>query len=244
VIEVWSARCDQTIWHTEDALSSTIGDRLVEKPELIAFQANRPGPKSPHFRSSSLAAVSPESLCVGRQSTTLTIPIRAPGGEVFGPMRAVLMIEDQPTPIIQIKICLEALCGVNQKPMQAAPGPGLMHLALGTPQAGPPLPKGHRPHRINTERSVSRLIPGFDGAVFSPKWKDRGSRLGGDIGNRTRRWATITGDHIGDFGCSSNRAEKRSSRQSKSLDFWYTMGVHQDAVRIAESPEKPWFSLR
>jgi len=32
-----SARRDQVGWHIEDALSATIGDRLVEKPELISL---------------------------------------------------------------------------------------------------------------------------------------------------------------------------------------------------------------
>ena len=32
-----SARRDQVGWHIEDALSATIGDRLVEKLELISF---------------------------------------------------------------------------------------------------------------------------------------------------------------------------------------------------------------
>ncbi len=45
------------------------------------FQANRPAEKSPHTRSSSFAAVSPNSVPVGSQSTTLTIPISAPVGK-------------------------------------------------------------------------------------------------------------------------------------------------------------------
>jgi hypothetical protein len=32
-----TANRDQLIWHVEDALRATIGDRLVEKPELIPF---------------------------------------------------------------------------------------------------------------------------------------------------------------------------------------------------------------
>ena len=114
------------------------------------FQANRSGPKSPHARSSSLAAVSPVSVCVGRQSTTFDNSDQGAGRKVIDPSVAELIIEDQPKPIIQMN-GLEPLCSVHQEPasMPAAPASGLMHLALGAPKAGPRLPKRDRLHQIN-----------------------------------------------------------------------------------------------
>ena len=64
-------------------------------------------------------------------------------------MSAELIIEDQPKRIIQSKVFLEVLCGVNQKPasVRASPVPGFMHLAIRTPKAGPRLPKRDRLHQ-------------------------------------------------------------------------------------------------
>jgi hypothetical protein len=79
-------------------------------------------------------------------------------------MIAELIIEDQPKPIIQTEVYLEALCGVNQKPtsMRAAPMPGLMHLALGTPKAGPRLPKRDRLHQPIPSDHAGKQTPADD----------------------------------------------------------------------------------
>lgn len=90
----------------------------------------------------------PKSACVRLTIDKIHDADQGTGRKVPGPITAELIIEDQPKPIIRFKVFLEALCGVNQKPasMAASPMPGFMHLALGTPKAGPRLPKRDRLH--------------------------------------------------------------------------------------------------
>ncbi len=44
-----TAHRDQVIWHVEDALCATIGDGLVEKPELIPFPSKPTRPEIAAF---------------------------------------------------------------------------------------------------------------------------------------------------------------------------------------------------
>lgn len=134
-----SAGCDQAIWHIEDALCAAIGDRLVEQPEFI------PSPSEPTQREIPAYSVIVARCGVAKEHPCgLTIDDihhadQGTGRKVALPMTAELIIEDQPKRIIRLKVFLEMLCGVNQKPasMRAAPVPGLMHLAFGAPKAGP-----------------------------------------------------------------------------------------------------------
>jgi hypothetical protein len=139
----------QVIGHTEDTLLATIGDRLVEEPELISF------PSEPTRRE--IAAL---SVIVARCGVTnerlrqLTIhdvhhADEGTSRQIPGPMTAELIVEDQPKRMIQFKVFLKALCSVNQEraSMRAPPMPGFVHLAPGTPQAGPRLPKRERLHQ-------------------------------------------------------------------------------------------------
>ena len=136
-LDIWRAanlliRQQMAFVGKRQGLLATIGDRLVEEPKLISF------PSEPARRE--IAALSVfvarggvprERLC--RQAIDdIHHPDQGAGRKVFGPFVTELIIEDQPKPIIQIEICLEALCGVNQKPasMRAAPVPGLVHLAF------------------------------------------------------------------------------------------------------------------
>ncbi len=140
---------DQLIWHIENALCAPIADRLVETPELTPF------PCEPTRRE--IAAL---SVIVARCGVTnerlrqLTIhdvhhADEGTSRQIPGPMTAELIVEDQPKRISQFKIFLEALCSVNNKPasMRASPMPGFVHLALGTPKAGPRLPERDRLHQ-------------------------------------------------------------------------------------------------
>jgi hypothetical protein len=140
---------NQVVWHIEDALRGTIGDRRVEKLEPISF------PREPTRREIAAFSVIVARRCVPQNhSRRLTIddvdhPDQGTGRKVFGPITAELIVEDQPKRIIQSKVLLEPLGGVNQKPpsMRASPMSGFMHLASGAPKAGPRLPKRDRLHQ-------------------------------------------------------------------------------------------------
>jgi hypothetical protein len=126
---------DQLVWHTEDALSPTIRDRLIKKPELVSF------PSEPTGREIAAlpviiarCGVPKECLC------RLTIDDvhhadQGTGRKLSGPITTELIIEDHSKQITQIKVFLEVLSGVNQKPasMRASPVPGFVHLPPGTP---------------------------------------------------------------------------------------------------------------
>jgi hypothetical protein len=140
---------DQVIWHIEDALCATIGDRRVEKPERVSFPSE---PTRPEIAALSVivarCGVAKENLC----RLTIDNIHHADQGtsrKVIGPITAEFIIEDQPKRIVEFEGFLEVLSRVNQKPasMRASPVPGFMHLALGTPKAGPRLPKRDRLHQ-------------------------------------------------------------------------------------------------
>jgi hypothetical protein len=124
---------DQVIWHIEDALRATIGDRLVEKPEPISFPGKPTRRKIAAFSVIVARCGVPKERLRRLTVDDLHYPDQGTGRKVPGPITAELIIEDQPKRLSQIKGFLEALCGVNQKPasMRASPVPGFMHLALG-----------------------------------------------------------------------------------------------------------------
>jgi hypothetical protein len=113
-------------------LRPTVGDRRVEKPELLSF------PSEPTRREIAAFSVVVARCAIPQEHFgRLTIDDihhadQGTGWKVGGPMTAELIIEDQPNRIIRFKIFLEALRGVNQQPasMAASPVPGFMHLAL------------------------------------------------------------------------------------------------------------------
>jgi hypothetical protein len=130
-----TAHGDQVIWHVEDAWRATIGDRLVEKPEPISFPGKPTQPEIPAF-----SVIVARCVVTNERLRRMTIhdvhhADQGTNRQIPGPMTAELIVEDQSKRIIQIKVFLEALCGVNQKPasMRASPVPGFMHLASRAP---------------------------------------------------------------------------------------------------------------
>jgi hypothetical protein len=139
---------DKIIWHIEDALSSTIGDRLVEKPEFIPFPSKSAPPKITTFEVIVCRCGIPKNRVCWLTIDHVHHADQGTGRKVHGPTTAELIVEDQPKRIDRSKIFLEALCGMNEKPtsMAASPMPGFMHLTRGTSQARPRLPKRDRLH--------------------------------------------------------------------------------------------------
>jgi hypothetical protein len=144
-----SADGDQVVWHVEDASRAPIRDRLLEKPEFIPFPSELTRREIAAFSvivarcgvtNERLRRLTIHDIHHADQSTSRQIP---------GPMAAELIVEDQPKRMIQFKVFLEALCGVNQQPASVGASlmPGFVHLARGTRKAGPRLPERDRLHQ-------------------------------------------------------------------------------------------------
>jgi hypothetical protein len=142
----------QVIGHTEDTLLATIGDRLVEEPELISF------PSEPTRREIAALSVIVARCGVPTERLSRAIddihhPDQSAGRKVFGPFFPELMIEDQPKPVIQIEVRLEALCGVNQKPtaMRASASAGFRAPCDWNTKGRPTAARERSPSSINPE---------------------------------------------------------------------------------------------
>ena len=174
-----TAYSDQVIWHIEDALRATIGDRLVEKPELISF------PSEPTRRE--IAAF---SVIVARCGVPKERPASVDNrrhspsrsghrSEGLWSISAELIVEDQPKRIIQIKL-RSALRREPEASLDASIASAGSHAPCvrRTPKAGPRLPKRDRLHRRSrnprgaTDAPVLyplSLSPGPASVTSSPK---------------------------------------------------------------------------
>ncbi len=107
---------NQLVWYNKESSCATKGDRLLEIPKLFSSPSESARREIAAYSVIVAGRGIPRERPCRQAINDIYHPDQGACRKLFGPSVAELIVEDQPKPIIQIKIRLEAPCGVHQKP--------------------------------------------------------------------------------------------------------------------------------